>query len=181
MHIPRSLLTFLFASAVCTHAAASISPYAGEEARDIKALSPSEIEGLLKGRGMGFARAAELNGYPGPMHVLELSDDLELTEDQIAGTEALYQRMLACATRLGAQLVAAEKELDELFRTRRANETALNEQLERIGDLRAKIRGVHLSAHIEQSKLLSEEQIAKYAQLRGYTGHKPQPAGRSGH
>ena len=58
------------------------SPYAGQQARDIKALSPDEIQGYLTGQGMGLAKAAELNGYPGPLHVLELAAELKLTEEQ---------------------------------------------------------------------------------------------------
>ena len=42
------------------------SPYAGQESREIKSLSPAEVDGYLAGAGMGFAKAAELNGYPGP-------------------------------------------------------------------------------------------------------------------
>lgn len=181
MRISRIFLSLLLASAVCAPAATSRSPYVGEETRDIKALSPAEIDGLLKGKGMGLARAAELNGYPGPMHVLELSEELELTADQIASTRALYERMLDSATRLGAEIVVAEKELDELFRSRRANEAALNELMERVGRLRAQVRGVHLAAHIEQTKLLSEDQIARYARLRGYVGgHGAQQGDHSG-
>jgi hypothetical protein len=41
-------------------------PYAGLEARAIKALSEQQIADLEAGRGMGMALAAELNGYPGP-------------------------------------------------------------------------------------------------------------------
>ena len=31
---------------------------------------------------MGLALAGELNGYPGPKHVLELAAELDLSEDQ---------------------------------------------------------------------------------------------------
>ena len=47
------------------------SPYAGEESRAIKSLSASEIQALRQGHGMGYAKAAELNHYPGPRHVLD--------------------------------------------------------------------------------------------------------------
>ena len=40
---------------------------------DIKSLSQDDQSALLAGRGMGLARPAELNGYPGPAHVLELA------------------------------------------------------------------------------------------------------------
>ena len=60
------------------------APYAGQEKRAIKALAQGEIEGYEKGRGLGLARAAELNHYPGPMHVLEFSKELKLTKEQAA-------------------------------------------------------------------------------------------------
>ncbi|MBW5435799.1 hypothetical protein FXB41_13685 [Bradyrhizobium canariense] len=56
--------------------AQSGQPYAGLEHRPIKALSHQQIEDLRAGRGMGLALAAELNGYPGPSHVLEFGDRL---------------------------------------------------------------------------------------------------------
>jgi hypothetical protein len=34
---------------------------------------------------MGLALAAELNGYPGPIHVLELGDQLNLSSVQSRG------------------------------------------------------------------------------------------------
>ena len=42
------------------------SPYAGQEQREIQALSTEEIEGYLSGSGMGLAKAAELNHSPVP-------------------------------------------------------------------------------------------------------------------
>ena len=54
--------------------AADQPPYAGEELRSLKSMSSQEIESLRSGEGMGFAKLAELNHYPGPKHVLELAD-----------------------------------------------------------------------------------------------------------
>jgi hypothetical protein len=58
------------------------TPYAGQDARTIKALSEEDFAGLRKGEGMGMAKAAELNGYPGPVHVLALARELRLTDSQ---------------------------------------------------------------------------------------------------
>src|SRR3546814_2442449 len=69
------------------------SPYAGDEARRIKALSDQEIADLRRGRGMGYARAAELNGYPGPRHVLDMAGALGLAPDQAAAAETLFRAM----------------------------------------------------------------------------------------
>lgn len=52
------------------------------QARLVKALSDQQIADLRAGRGIGMALPAELNGYPGPLHVLELADALGLTPEQ---------------------------------------------------------------------------------------------------
>src|SRR5690625_1585078 len=91
------------------------SDYAGEQHRPIKALSEAEIQGYLNGAGMGYARAAELNHYPGPMHVLELADSLALSQDQLAQTQALFDAVKVEARRLGREVVAKERELDRRF------------------------------------------------------------------
>ena len=72
---------FLLAAAVLSiSAAAAQTPYAGMEARPIKALSEQQVADLKAGRGMGLALVAELNGYPGPSHLLELADQLGLSD-----------------------------------------------------------------------------------------------------
>ncbi len=43
---------------------------------------PADRKGLENGEGMGIVKYAELNGYPGPKHVLELVNELRLTEEQ---------------------------------------------------------------------------------------------------
>jgi hypothetical protein len=139
---------------------------------DIKALTADEQNSLLDGKGAGFAKAAELNGYPGPLHVIELAAELELTPAQLAGTRALHERMRDDARAKGRELVDAERDLDRLYATRSATPDKVDGQLARIEALRASLRGVHLNAHLEQSALLSEHQIARYAHLRGYGQHR---------
>ena len=145
------------------------SPYAGQESRQIKALSPSEQADLLAGKGMGLAKAAELNGYPGPAHVLELASQLGLSAEQLATTRALFTSMEQRAKELGRQLVAAEQSLDSLFASKQVTATQLEESLAKIGDLQAKVRAAHLEAHLEQVRILSAEQNANYSKLRGYS------------
>lgn len=157
-----------FASAAPAEAPAS--PYAGQEVRDIKSLSSEDVEAYLSGRGMGLAKAAELNGYAGPRHVLELASELELTREQRAQTEALYEAMLSKASTLGRALVEKERELDRLFATRSMDAAQLAETLDDIGSLQARVRGAHLEAHLAQVEILTAEQNARYARLRGYGG-----------
>src|ERR1700752_4287969 len=88
------------------------TPYAGMQTRPIKALSEQQLADLGAGRGMGLALAAELNGYPGPAHVLELADRLELSADQRVRVQALFDAMTAEAVPLGAKLIEQETDLD---------------------------------------------------------------------
>ncbi len=172
------------ALAAASSCALASSPYAGEEAREIKALSADEVEGLMAGRGMGYAKAAELNGYPGPAHVLELATQLTLTEEQLAKTRELHARMQREAQAAGRELVAAERELDALYRTQQATPERLSATLATVATRQAKVREAHLRAHIEQRALLSAQQVARYQELRGYAAgaHRHPPGGhRSGH
>jgi Spy/CpxP family protein refolding chaperone len=130
---------------------------------------------------MGLARAAELNGYPGPMHVLELASELRLSASQETKTRELFARMRASAKELGAQLVAAEQALDAQFASRQVDPRSLVEALDRVASLQAKVRGVHLLAHLEQTGLLTSEQVALYAKLRGSSVGAGDPGGHGGH
>src|SRR3954462_11581509 len=89
-------------------AANAQTPYAGMQTRSIKALSEQQVADLRAGRGMGLALAAELNGYPGPVHVLELVDKLNLSADQRASVQRLFDSMKAEALPLGAKLLEQE-------------------------------------------------------------------------
>jgi Spy/CpxP family protein refolding chaperone len=149
--------------------------YTGHQTREIKALSPEEIKQYRDGAGMGFALPAELNSYPGPMHALELADQLKLTGPQRAGIRALMDRHKAEARAIGARLVEAEQELDALFRSGTVGAGALKMKVEAAGALRAEYRLSHLDTHRQTRALLTREQIVLYDRLRGYAqdAHKP--------
>jgi Spy/CpxP family protein refolding chaperone len=145
------------------------SPYAGQETRAIKALSEEELQALLSGQGMGLAKAAELNHYPGPRHVLDLAVRLQLSETQRAETQQIYDRMQHEAVRLGALLVDKERELDHLFVAETVDSQTLQHLTKQIAQLQGDLRLAHLQAHVEMKRLLSHEQINTYGALRGYT------------
>ena len=148
------------------------SPYAGEQARSIKALSDDEVAGYVEGRGMGLARPAELNHYPGPRHVLDLAGPLGLSEAQVAETRRTFEAMHAEALLLGRDLVAQERRLDEAFASGRIDEPTLASLVAEAGRLQGQLRVVHLRAHLAVRRTLSAEQIARYDALRGYgAGH----------
>ena len=144
------------------------SPYAGEEKRAVKTLSEEERQALLQGEGMGLAKAAELNHYPGPRHVLDLAAPLQLSEAQRAEARTIYERMHREAVRLGALIVGRERDLDQLFATRAASAQTLHQLASEIAQLRGALRVTHLQAHVEMRGVLSDAQVATYDELRGY-------------
>jgi len=150
-------------------ALASHSPYIGHEKRTIKNFSEEEIQALLSGQGMGLAKAAELNHYPGPRHVLDLGAQLPLSEVQRAETQKIYDHMHQEAVRLGALIVDKEKELDQLFAAQAVQSDTLQSLTKQIAQLQGELRLVHLQAHVEMKRLLSPEQVEAYDALRGYT------------
>jgi Spy/CpxP family protein refolding chaperone len=154
-------------------AQAPVSPYAGQQHRAIKALSAEEMRDLAEGRGMGLAKAAELNGFPGPLHVLELAGELHLTPAQRAATEALFQRMLAEAKRLGASILEAEADLERRFAERRIDRARLQAATAALAALQGELRVVHLAAHLDQVVLLTADQVTTYNARRGYAEHGP--------
>jgi hypothetical protein len=155
-------------------------PYAGQQLRPIKSLSENDIAELRRGAGWGLAKAAELNGLPGPVHLLELQEQLRLSDAQRQTINALYRSMRAAAISAGARLIELERKLDEHFKNRTLDSSTLREQLEEIARALAALRFVHLSAHLETSEQLSDAQIARYNSLRGY-GSDPCSQIPSGH
>jgi Spy/CpxP family protein refolding chaperone len=171
LRMTKVLYVCIFASMAMTEVACadSTSPYAGQDSREIKALAADDVEAYLSGKGMGLAKAAELNGYPGPAHVIAMAGELQLSSSQKERTEALFNSMEAKAIALGRSLVAQERKLDEQFAAKKITRESLAVLLARIGELQAKVRGAHLEAHLAQLAILTPSQAAKYQELRGYT------------
>lgn len=162
------LVCICLAMLVCGSAgnAQETAPHAGQATPEIKSLSAPEIQGYLEGREMGLAKAAELNGYPDPAHVLELETQLQLTPHQRAKAEHL-KRSMKVAARLGHWLVEAERRLNLVFAKGEADDEKITVLVRQIGGLEAEIRLVHLRADIEMRRVLTADQIKKYEQERG--------------
>jgi Spy/CpxP family protein refolding chaperone len=160
------LVAFLLTATVS--ALAQHQPYAGQHERDIKALSAEEVKQYLSGAGMGYARPAELNRYPGPMHVLELAEQLSLTPEQRRRTQALMDAHKAEARAIGAKRVESERALEALFHSGKADEVTLAGMVRAAAALEGEYRLTHLETHMRMRALLSEEQVERYVQLRGY-------------
>ncbi|MGL4441307.1 MAG: Spy/CpxP family protein refolding chaperone [Bosea sp. (in: a-proteobacteria)] len=150
---------------------AHATPYAGFQKREIKALSPEQIADLRAGRGMGLALAAEMNAHPGPMHVLEHAERLQLTAAQRQTMDGLMQGMRRDAIAAGEVLIAAEAELDRLFASATIDEARLTAQIRTVSNAQGEVRRIHLTTHIAARAALTAEQIILYSKLRGYTAN----------
>ncbi len=146
------------------------TPYAGMQTRPIKALSEQQMADLSAGRGMGLALAAELNGYPGPVHVLELADKLNLSPDQRAGIQRLFDSMKAEAVPLGSRLIEQEADLDRQFAGHTVTPDSLRASTAAVAATQGALRESHLKYHLSTVAVLSPGQIQRYAELRGYGG-----------
>jgi Spy/CpxP family protein refolding chaperone len=158
--------------------AAGADSYAGLQARPVKALSAEQVQDLRAGRGTGLALAAELNGYPGPSHVLALADELKLDAAQRERVQALFDAMKVEAIGLGEKLIARETDLDRLFATRTIDEASLRSATASISVLQGELRNAHLRHHLATADLLSVEQRAAYDRARGYDRFEAAPEHR---
>lgn len=157
---------------------AILSPYAGQEIRGIKSLSQEDIEGLLAGAGTpfgGMAKPAELNGYPGPRHVLDAVEagEFELANGQRKQIEALYEEMRSEAIGLGKKIVNIEKAIDDAFISGTITEEILQEKILKSASFYGQLRIVHLKYHLSMVDILTPQQVEQYNELRGYTSGDP--------
>ncbi len=148
-------------------------PYAGMQSRQVKALSEQQIADLRAGRGMGLALAAELNGYPGPSHVVELADQLGLTAEQRSKVQEMFSAMKTETTSIGNILIEQESDLDRQFADRTVTAESLGAATAAISKTQGELRQAHLRYHLLTAAVLDRAQLAKCAELRGYSPDAP--------
>src|SRR4029079_17746898 len=150
-------------------------PYVGLQNRSINTLSDQQIADLNAGRGMGLALVAELNGYPGPTHAIELSEQLRLSPDQISKLRALFEAMKAETIPLGTSLISQERQLNESFANRTVTLASLQNSTKEIGTTQATLRAAHLKYHLATVDILTPKQVVRYDELRGYKSYELPP------
>lgn len=127
---------------------------------------PADRDALEQGSGAGVAMYADLNGYPGPKHILEMEHQLNLNLGQIRAIETVLDEMSEQARAKGKTIVKKEQELNALFRTGTAELEAVSRLATDIGRLRGELRAIHLTAHIHAKQILTDEQTRRYNELR---------------
>lgn len=146
-----------------------VSKYAGEQKRALKSLSAEDIAELKRGGGWGLAKAAELNGVPGPAHLLEMKDEIPLDHAQVAAITKIFEQMKAQAIQQGERLIVLERELESHFQQGTITDAILRSSLDVITEARKELRYIHLATHLKTPDILSQDQIKKYNELRGYS------------
>jgi Spy/CpxP family protein refolding chaperone len=109
-----------------------------------------------------MAFAADRQGYPGPLHVLELGPRLGLTSGQAAKVQELRDAMFAQSRPKGAELLAAERRLAAMFGAGTADEAGVRAAVREVERLRAELRALHLTTHLKTRDLLTAEQRRVY-------------------
>lgn len=160
---------------------AADAPYAGMQDRAIAALSDADIAALEAGEGWSLALPAELNGWPGPRHVLDMGDMLGLSDTQRGQVERLFALMQAEAQRVGGNYIAAERALDAAFDDPALDPVVLAGLVAAATNALGELRMIHLAAHIETRQLLTDAQVETYNTQRGYATAPHDGHGAGGH
>jgi hypothetical protein len=152
-----------------------LAPHHETSGPEIPGLGADEVAELLEGRGMGQARVAEVQGYPGPRHVLNAwgAGTLPLSSEQATRVQEIARAMASAARRVGGLVLDTERELALAFRSGGIDATSLR------AALRGELRTLHLRAHLETRAMLDPAQIARYAELQGHAPDGGTP--RHGH
>jgi Spy/CpxP family protein refolding chaperone len=127
---------------------------------------PPDRDMLEKGEGGGMAMVAEMYDYPGPRHLLELTDSLHMGPGQVQRIANLYDEMRAAAAGKGQLIILKEEELEDLFQSGRADEATVRKLASDIGRLRGELRAIHLTAHLKARELLTKEKLVRYLAIR---------------
>src|SRR5262249_51616579 len=112
------------------------------------------------------AFVADQEGYPGPLHVLELKHHLRLSADQEREMRQLMDAMFTRSRPASARLLAAERRLRALFAERTADEVTVQRAVADVEPLRSEVRSIHLLTHVRTRDVLTDEQRRLYHAAR---------------
>jgi Spy/CpxP family protein refolding chaperone len=131
---------------------------------------PPDGQSLENAEGAGMAAYADVNGYPGPRHVLEMQALLGLTDDQVKDIESISDEMSEKARVKGEAIIAEEGKLASVFASGTAQQDEVEHLAVTIGSLRGELRAIHLIAHIQAAQVLTDKQRELYT-IQRYSAH----------
>lgn len=133
----------------------------------LSGVSEQEKEALLKGGGLGAGMIAMMNGYPGPKHVLEMGDELELTDAQRESIGTIYGKVKAESVKYGTELVEKDEALAAMFTSGSVDTGDVEKLAREIGELQGRVRAEHLNAHVKTYDALTPAQREKLSSMQG--------------
>jgi len=133
-------------------------------------MSDAEKEALKAGEGLGAGRLAMQAGYPGPRHVLEMGDELELTAAQKEQIGTIFGGAKASFAKMGAELVEKEEALEAMFAAGDVDVGDMTKLAAEIGERQGELRAAHLAAHVRTREALTPAQLEKLSAMAGAHG-----------
>ncbi len=94
--------------------------------------------------------------------MLDLADQLNLTDEQRTRIQQLFDSMKAEAGPIGQKLIAAERDLNHAFVERTITAEQLKSATAAIAEIQGKLRDTHLKYHLATAALLSLDQVRHY-------------------
>ncbi len=140
-------------------------------------MTDAEKEAIRAGQGLGAGRLAMQAGYPGPRHILEMGDELELTAAQKERIGTIFGEAKASFAKMGAELVEKEEALEAMFAAGDVDVGDMTKLAAEIGELTGELRAGHLAAHVRTREALTAAQLEKLAAMRGEHGGMGQGMG----
>lgn len=154
-----------FRAAACVLSLSFALPALAQQAPKPGAMSAPEAIAVMAGEDAGLARLADVHGWPGPRTVLANAEALNLAPDQVRIAENIEAEFEIEAREIALAWLAVEAELDEAFRSGRASKGKVQALTQQSGALRAELRALQLSAHIEMRPNLTRDQLESYSRL----------------
>ena len=117
---------------------------------------------------MGMMRGGHHGGHG---FFIGMRAELELTESQVGRLRALKSKVEKEMIRTRADLEIMQVELQDLLRRDKVAVKAVDEKIEKIGELETGIHMAHIHARLDAQKILTAEQLKKHRGMKGKRPH----------
>jgi hypothetical protein len=133
----------------------------------VKTLTDTQYNALSRGEDLyNMELAATANNYPSPGRALKYKKELDLSPSQMTALTGITTELKRKKVEMGGFIVTNEAKLDELFRTKKINESNLIYYTNRYGLYMGELRNAILKASVAAYNLLSAGQLNKLSKLK---------------
>lgn len=114
-----------------------------------------------------MVKVAEVNNYPDPSKVIEISKPLKLTPAQLNKLTTIKSSLEFKAKEMDKFINQQEKKLNDLFASGKAEEGSIIYYTNKLGLYEGELRNAYLQAHLKTRYVLTPVQLKKYNELEG--------------